>query len=278
MKLLLTGAGGMLARDVMATLADRHQIHPFPEEALDITDFAAVRRAVDGLRPDLIVNCAAFTDVDRCETEPGPAFAVNALGPRHLAVAAHGAGAALLHVSTDYVFDGTATAPYGEFDPVGPVTAYGRSKLAGELEVRAHCPRHYIVRSAWLYGAHGRNFVHTMLQLAAQRERLTVVDDQVGNPTWTVELARAIGALMETGAFGTYHASAEGEASWYAFAREILRLKGVATPVDPVPSTAFPRPARRPAFSALDKGCLRALGLTMRPWREALADYLKDNP
>lgn len=268
----------MLARDVMAELAGRHQIHPFPEEALDITDFSAVRRVVGDIRPDLVVNCAAFTDVDGCETRQAAAFAVNALGPRHLAVAAHEAGAALMHVSTDYVFDGTATSPYTEFDPVGPATAYGRSKLAGELEIRAHCPRHYIVRSAWLYGAHGNNFVHTMLRLAGERERLTVVNDQFGNPTWTVELARAMGALMEIGAFGTYHATAKGVASWYDLAREALRLKGVGTPVDPVDSAAFPRPARRPAYSALDTDCLSRLGIAMRPWTDALAEYLKDNP
>lgn len=276
MRLLLAGANGMLGRDMTVTLAARHELHPFPREALDITDFAQVWSAVAKVRPELVVNCAAYTDVDGCETERETAFRVNALGARNLAVAAHEAGAALLHMSTDYVFDGKGKTPYTEFDPPGPATFYGRSKLAGEEAVRHHCPRHYIVRSAWLYGRHGRNFVHTILRLAAERDRLEVVDDQVGNPTWTREVARAIGELIETGAYGTYHATAEGECSWYDLACEALRLRNVSTLVEPVSTERFPRPAPRPAYSSLDNLGLRALGIAMRPWQEALADFLKE--
>ncbi len=277
MKILLSGANGMLGRDLIACLAATHEVHPFPLAALDITDGRAVTEAVADIGPELIVNCAAYTDVDGCEDHQERAWRVNALGPRHLALAAERIGAALLHVSTDYVFDGTADTPYTEFDLVAPVTAYGRSKLAGEEEVRRHCARHFIVRSAWLYGAHGSNFVGTMLRLAAERDTLNVVMDQVGNPTWTVELAGVIARLIETESYGTYHATATGEISWHGFALEILRLKGRVTDVLPVTSEQFPRPARRPAYSALDNLCLRNLGITMRPWAEALAEYL-DGP
>ncbi|MFQ5508351.1 MAG: dTDP-4-dehydrorhamnose reductase [Leptospirillia bacterium] len=278
MNILITGANGMLGRDLTARLAADHEVHPYPSSALDITDPVAVQREVLRTAPDLIINCAAYTDVDGCETERDKARQVNAEGPEHLAKAADGAGAALLHVSTDYVFDGTSRTPYGESDPTGPVTEYGRSKLAGEEAVRRHCPRHYIVRTAWLYGEHGNNFVATMLRLAQSNPSLTVVDDQVGNPTWTKDLADAIGRLIETSAWGTYHATNAGEVSWCGFAREIFRLRGIATQVTPVTTAEFPRPAPRPAYSALGRKGLAALGIRMRPWQEALAAFLRENP
>lgn len=278
MRILLTGANGMLGRDVMAELAATHQVHPFPRQALDVTDPEAIRRAVAQVDAELIINCAAYTDVDGCESHPRDANRLNALAPRYLAVAAERAGAALLHISTDYVFDGTASTPYTEFDPVGPVTAYGRSKLAGEEEIRRHCAHHFILRTAWLYGAHGGNFVDTMLRLSGERDRLSVVVDQVGNPTWTVELVRVIGRLIDTDAYGTYHATAEGEVSWHGLTQTIFRLKGLATEVLPVTSEQFPRPAKRPAYSSLDNLCLGRLGIVMRPWDEALADYLANGP
>ena len=275
MKALLTGANGMLGRDVMAALADRITLLPYPKEALDIADPRAVARVIEAEAPDLVINCAAYTDVDGCESQWETAVMVNALGPRNLAVAADRVGAALVHVSTDYVFDGTASAPYTEFDPVAPATAYGRSKLAGEEAVRTHCRRHYILRTAWLYGEHGGNFVHTMLKLARERERLSVVDDQVGNPTWTRDVARVIGELADTGAYGTYHATARGECSWHGFARAILKEKGIDTPVDAVTSDAFPRPAKRPAYSGLANLCLSALGIEMGSWERSLKAYLE---
>ncbi|MDH4228581.1 MAG: dTDP-4-dehydrorhamnose reductase [Nitrospirota bacterium] len=274
MKILLTGAAGMLGRDLHATLEGRHTLIPFAKSDLDIGDFGQVCRAVDANQPDLVINCAAFTDVDGCEGERDLAFRVNALGARHVAVAAERAGAAVLHVSTDYVFDGKGSVPYLEFDPTGPATEYGHSKLAGEEAIRAHNPRHYIVRTAWLYGASGRNFVATIQRLAVERERLTVVDDQIGNPTWTVDLSGAIAQLIDTGSYGTYHATNEGECSWYEFACEILRLRGLKTPVAPVTSAEFPRPAPRPAFSALNNFGLAVLGIHMRPWQEAVAEFL----
>jgi dTDP-4-dehydrorhamnose reductase len=264
----------MLGRDVMAELGAVHQVLPFPKEALDITDAEQVDRVVGQVAPDLIINCAAYTDVDGCESHRQASLAVNALGPRNVALAATRHHAALLHISTDYVFNGQADVPYTEFEPVAPVTAYGVGKLAGEEAVRTHAPRHFILRTAWLYGAHGPNFVHTMLRLAAEKDALTVVDDQVGNPTWTRDLARVIGQLIETDAYGTYHATAEGQVSWYGFCQEIFRIKGVSTPVSPVTSDQFPRPAKRPAFSGLENFCLKARGIQMRPWNEALAEFL----
>lgn len=282
MKILLTGANGMLGRDVMAQLAAIHQVHPFPRAALDIADATQVERVVEQIAPDWIINCAAYTDVDGCESYPDLAHTANAEGPANLARAAARRGAVLVHMSTDYVFDGTAHIPYGESDPVAPVTAYGRSKLAGEEAVREHCPQHFILRSGWLYGAHGQNFVHTMLRLGAEKDVLTVVDDQVGNPTWTVEVARVIEQLIakvadpdtDDPAYGTYHATAERQVSWHGFCQAIFRLKEVSTPVTPVHSDAFPRPAKRPAFSGLENQRLRSVGIHMRPWGEALADYL----
>lgn len=274
MKILLTGANGMLGRDVTAFLAPHHQVLPHPREALDVTDPRAVLETVRALAPEAIVHCAGFTDVDGAEARRDAAFRVNALGARHVAVAADAVGAVLVHVSTDYVFDGTAAEPYTEFDPPAPINAYGRSKLAGEEAVRTHCRRHFILRTAWLYGAHGRNFVRTILRAARERDALAVVDDQVGSPTWTVDLARVIGEVIETGAFGTYHASAEGQCSWYTFACAILKAKGIDTPVRPVESAEVPRPARRPPYAVLRNLCLEALGVRMRPWDEAVAEFL----
>ena len=275
MKIALIGAAGMLGRDVMDVMAAHHPMHPYPKAALDITDADQVVQAMEKLQPDAVINCAAFTNVDGCETAPDTAMRVNGDGAKNLAVAADKVGARLLHISTDYVFDGTAKVPYVESDPVAPVTEYGKSKLAGEEAVRGACDRHFIMRTAWLYGAHGNNFVATMLKLAAEKDQLTVVDDQVGSPTWTRDLAQAIRQLIETDAFGTYHATNGGQCSWYGFAREIFRLGGVATKVLPVTSDQFPRPAKRPAFSALNTGALTALGITLRPWEEALAAFLQ---
>ncbi len=278
MKILVTGANGMLGRDVTAVLAPRHQVLPHPREALDVTDPRAVLETVAAVDPEAIVHCAGFTDVDGAETRRDEAFRVNALGARNVAVAADAVGAVMVHVSTDYVFDGSAAEPYTEFDTPAPLSVYGRSKLAGEEAVRTHCRRHFILRTAWLYGAHGRNFVHTILRATAERDALEVVDDQVGSPTWTMEVARVIDQVLGTGAFGTYHASAGGQCSWYAFACAILKARGIDTPVRPVETARVPRPARRPPYAVLRNLCLEALNVRMRPWDEALADFLAETP
>jgi dTDP-4-dehydrorhamnose reductase len=273
MRYLITGASGMLGQDLQATLAGR-AVTPLARAELDITDQEAVDAAVAD--HDVIINCAAYTKVDDAETHEDLAYAVNATGAANLARAAAAAGARLVQLSTDYVFDGTAVAPYPEDAPLKPVSAYGRTKAAGErLAAELNPGRTLLVRAAWLYGAHGPNFAATMLRLAGEREELTVVDDQVGQPTWTIDLARQIVALVDSGATaGTFHATNSGRASWFDFAQAIFSEAGLdPARVKPTDSSRFVRPAPRPAFSVLGHAAWARVGLTpLRGWREALAD------
>ena len=272
MEYLITGASGMLGQDMQAALANR-SVTPLSRAELDVTDLAAVRSAVAG--HDVIINCAAYTKVDDAETNEDAAYAVNATGAKNLALAAAAHGAVLVQVSTDYVFDGAATAPYPEGAALQPVSAYGRTKAAGErLALESNPGRTHIVRAAWLYGAHGPNFARTMLRLASEREELSVVDDQVGQPTWTLDLARQIVALLDSKApAGTYHATNSGQASWFQFARAIFSAAGLdPARVKPTDSSSFVRPAPRPAYSVLGHDAWQRVGLApMRPWDEALA-------
>jgi dTDP-4-dehydrorhamnose reductase len=279
MKWLVTGAGGMLGRDTVAVLTRRGEdVTGLGHAALDITRPESVREALTAHRPDIVVNCAAYTAVDDAETDEKTALLINGEGPHHLARACAATGARLLHVSTDYVFSGEArTTPYPEDHPPDPRTAYGRTKLAGEQAVLAELPESSaIVRTAWLYGAHGRNFVRTMLDLEARRDTLDVVDDQRGQPTWSADVAACLadlGPLIGPGLHGVFHATSSGETTWCGLAREVFRHAG-ADPerVRPVDSSAFPRPAPRPTYSALGHDRLRQAGLTpVRGWREALA-------
>ncbi|WP_268892899.1 dTDP-4-dehydrorhamnose reductase [Puerhibacterium puerhi] len=258
---LVVGAAGMLGQDVVAAAAAAGaDVVAAGRAQVDVTDPASVAAALVGV--DVVVNCAAWTAVDDAEAREGEAFAVNAVGPAHLARAAAAAGARIVHVSTDYVFDGAADAPYAEDAPVAPRSAYGRTKAAGEWAVRAEAPDHLIVRTAWLYGAGGGCFPKTMARLAAERDRLTVVDDQVGQPTWTVDLADLIVRLVAARApAGTYHGTASGQVSWYGFTRQILATAGHATALEPTTSEAFVRPAPRPAYSVLGHDALRAAGV-----------------
>ncbi|WVM98849.1 dTDP-4-dehydrorhamnose reductase [Terrabacter sp. C0L_2] len=274
---LVTGASGMLAHDIVPALREAGWVVTAMDRGdLDVTDPAQCVAAVDG--HDLVVNAAAYTAVDDAETHEAAAFAVNAVGAANVARACSRAGARLVHVSTDYVFDGTATEPYAVDHPVAPRSAYGRTKAAGEWAVRALCAESWVVRTAWLYGAGGPNFVSTMLRLAGERETVSVVDDQVGQPTWTVDLADLIVRLVDAEApFGIHHGTSSGQTTWFGFAGAIFELNGL----DPerVLSTtteAFPRPARRPAWSVLahNAGEGARPELTMRNWREALAAYL----
>ena len=277
MKLLVTGAGGMLARAVVPALQSRgHEVTPLTRAQLDVTDGDAVRRAVASARPDWVCHLAAYTDVDGCESNEAHALRVNGEGAGHAAAAAAAAGAAVLAVSTDYVFAGDDPAPRQETDPVGPVSAYGRSKLAGEQAVRAAHARHAIVRTAWLYGKGGRNFVDTIRARALAGGPLKVVDDQRGSPTWTHDLAEALVGLMERDATGTFHATNEGSCTWHEFASEICRLSGADVPVARISSAELARPARRPAFSVLDTTRLaQVLGRRLPHWRDALTRYLQ---
>jgi dTDP-4-dehydrorhamnose reductase len=279
-KLLVTGGAGMLAHDVLRVAGQAgHELLAVDLPELDITDAAAVSAYFETHRPDATINCAAWTDVDGAEANPTGAHAVNASGAGNLARAAAASGAALVHLSTDYVFDGHAPRdadgrerPYLESDPTGPRSVYGQSKLAGELEVLAASPRHTVVRSAWLFGVAGRNFAETMLRLASEREAVQVVDDQVGCPTWTGHLAPALLGLLEREVRGLVHLAGSGAVSWNGFAREIFRQAEVSCRVEPATSAQMARPAPRPAYSVLASE--RAEVLPMPDWRDGLAGFL----
>ncbi|WP_210587235.1 dTDP-4-dehydrorhamnose reductase [Streptomyces sp. GESEQ-35] len=282
MKWLVTGAGGMLGRDLVEELRGRGApVIALDRAALDITLSDAVSATFAEHRPDVVVNCAAYTAVDDAETDEERALRINGHGPRLLARACAAGGARLVHVSTDYVFAGDDEGtPYPEDHPPAPRTAYGRTKLAGERAVLEELPAAgAVVRTAWLYGVHGRNFVRTMIELEARRDTLDVVDDQRGQPTWSVDVAARIadlGPRVGPGAHGVFHATSSGDATWYELAREVFRLLG-ADPdrVRPTGSEAFPRPAPRPAYSVLAHGRWQQLGLPVpRDWRAALNEAM----
>jgi dTDP-4-dehydrorhamnose reductase len=273
---LITGASGMLGSDLQDALAGR-TVTALSRAQLDITDLEAVRRAVDG--HDVVINTAAYTKVDDAESHEAEAFAVNATGAENLAMATMKHGARLVQLSTDYVFDGSATSPYREDTALNPISAYGRTKAEGErLAVQAN-PNTYIVRTAWLYGANGPNFARTMLRLAASHDTVSVVTDQLGQPTWTLDLARQIVALTDSDApAGIYHATNSGEASWFDFARAVFDEAGLNPDrVTPTDSSQFVRPAPRPAYSVLGHDTWRLAGLSSpRDWREALAEAARN--
>jgi dTDP-4-dehydrorhamnose reductase len=271
-RVLLTGANGMLGRDLQSAFAGR-EVTALGRGDLDVTDASAVAAAVDG--HDLVVNCAAYTRVDDAETHEREAYAVTATGAENVARACAVTGARLVTISTDYVFDGNATEPYAEERPRDPLNAYGRTKAAGEeLALAAHPAGTYVVRTAWLYGAHGPNFAQTMLDLAKTKDTWSVVDDQLGQPTWTADLAARIVELVDVGApAGIYHGTNSGQATWYEFARAVLEESGLDPDrITPTDSSSFVRPAPRPSYSVLGHGAWAAAGLAeMRDWREALA-------
>jgi dTDP-4-dehydrorhamnose reductase len=275
MRLVVTGSAGMLGRAV-AGIALRlgHDVVALTRADLDVADAANVARIVAAADPDAIINCAAWTDVDGAERNEAAARRVNGDGAGHVARAAAEAGARVVHVSTDYVFDGSKRSPWCESDPVAPLQAYGRTKLAGERAVAAVNPDHAIVRAAWLFGADGRNFADTMLGLFGRRDEVEVVADQVGRPTWTGHLAPALVELAErAGDVGVFHASGDGQCTWYEFAVEIAHRTGAATRIVPTTSERRPRPARRPAYSVL--GTEREPGIVLPPWQDGLGAYLE---
>ena len=269
---LVTGAAGMLGRDLQHALAGR-EVTVLTRAELDVTDADAVRAAVAG--HDVVFNTAAYTDVDGAETHESIAFAINATAVENLARATAAHGSKLVTISTDYVFDGMATEPYSEDTPRDPINAYGRTKAAGEeFALAEHPDGAYVVRTAWLYGAGGANFTATMLRLAANNPTVSVVDDQLGQPTWTADLAARLVALMDADApAGIYHGTSAGQTSWFEFARAIFEEAGLdPRRVLPTDSASFVRPARRPSYSVLGHGAWARAGLpAMRPWREALA-------
>jgi len=284
MKILITGAKGQLGQDLMAIYGDSPHfisqgtvpdVRGIDVDTLDITDLEAVREEFNRFKPEIVINSAAYTDVDGCETNQETAYKVNAVGPANLAIAAQEVGAGLLHVSTDYVFDGSATKPYLETDPVNPQSIYGLTKLAGELAVQTLAEKWFIARTAWLYGHGGNNFVKTIQKVAKEKGRLKVVNDQQGSPTFSKDLAEKIAEIVASGQFGLYHVTNSGQCSWYDFAKEIVKLSGIEAEVTPCTTDEFPRPAKRPAYSVMVNHNLELRGIpAMRPWQEALRAYL----
>jgi dTDP-4-dehydrorhamnose reductase len=272
-KLLVTGAAGMLGRDVMLAADNAgHEVVGFGHAELDVTDAGAVTRKLEAERPDVVINCAAWTDVDGAEEAEESATAVNGEGAGNLAAAAGAVNAVVLYVSSDYVFDGAKRAPYVETDQPAPLSAYGRSKLAGEEATAAANKRHFIVRSSWLFGIGGSNFVETMLRLADTQREVLVVRDQVGSPTYTWHLAYGVVRLIEGVEYGIHHMAAGGHCSWYEFAREIFEQAGVECRVLSATTEMLGRPAPRPPYSALVSG--REHAIELPAWQDGLAGYL----
>jgi dTDP-4-dehydrorhamnose reductase len=274
MRIVITGADGQLGEELVRALAVQAEVIGTTLAELDVTDSCCAEKLAS-LRPDWVVHAAAATDVDGCEGEPERAMAVNAEGTRRVAEGCRRVGAGLVYVSTDYVFDGRKGTPYLEDDPPAPLNVYAWSKLEGERATQDLASPWVIVRSAWLYGTRGKNFVTTILEKAAAGERLRVVDDQVGSPTYAVDLADAVGLLLSRRLNGLYHVTNGGSCSWYEFARQILRLAGVTAPLSRISSAELSRPARRPAYAVLENAAWRTAGLPpLRPWPEALGVML----
>ena len=291
MRILVTGSKGQLGCEIINVLrAGFSEIAQIDKryagcdivgvdvDELDITNFAAVSDFVLEQKPDIAINCAAMTNVDACETNEEVALRINAIGPRNLAMATRMAGSKLVHISTDYVFAGDAAEPYCEWDFCAPQTIYGKSKLLGENYVMTQNPKSFIVRTSWLYGANGNNFVKTMVKLGQEKTEVRVVNDQRGNPTNANDLAHHILKIALTNDFGIFHCTGNGECSWCEFAQKIMEFSGITCKVTPCTSEEFPRPAKRPAYSSLNNLMLKAtVGDEMRDWKVALKSFCDNN-
>ncbi|MFD0716743.1 dTDP-4-dehydrorhamnose reductase [Paenibacillus sp. GCM10027626] len=276
-RILVTGANGQLGKELvqLPQQADL-KIIGFGRDILDITDLAACRNVLMEYRPDAVIHCAAYTAVDKAEEEPDVAFSVNAAGTRNVALASEELGAKFAYISTDYVFGGSGNQPYNEYDRLDPQTTYGKSKLAGEQLTQTLNSRYFIVRTSWVYGRYGNNFVNTMLKLAREKDQLKVVHDQVGSPTYTLDLAHFLIELVQTDYYGVYHASNSGYCSWYEFAATIFAESDLTIKLEPCTTDEFPRPAPRPAYSVMDHCMLRSIGFqSLRHWKEGLRHYLQ---
>lgn len=268
-KLLITGAQGQLGQALQAQFAD-HEVIAWGIQDLDISQLEQVQKALNQIQPDIVINAAAFTQVDQAETEQEAAYRGNALGPRNLALATKEMGIPLVHFSTDYVFDGRQSRPYHEFDRPNPLSVYGQSKLAGEEEVQKRNPCHFIVRTAWLYHLAGKNFPQTILRLASQEE-VRVVNDQFGSPTYCPHVAQAVSRLLATDAYGTYHLAGCGGTSWYEFTKALYHARGIQTSVVPITTAEYPLPAPRPGYAVLTS--LQDPSLTLPPWEEGVREF-----
>jgi len=293
-RIILTGYTGQLGHEITKRLecdynnyfletSEKIILDKSRSKEFDITDKNFVLEYINAIKPDVIINCAAYTNVDQAEENYEEAFRVNSLGPRNLAIAAEFVGAKLIHISTDYVFDGKGVIvngekmPYREYDVPGPINVYGKTKLLGENYVREFCSRYFIIRTSWLYGENGSNFVKTILRLAKEKGKLQVVNDQIGNPTNAEDLAGHILKLAFTDEYGIYHCTGNGIASWYDFACKIVEYAGIGCIVEPVTSEQYARKAKRPSYSCLDNMMLRStIGDNMRYWEEALKDFIKN--
>lgn len=274
MKVLITGANGQLGRALQKVLIE-DELYLYDSHDMDITNFEKVEEIIGIKKPDVIINCAAHTKVDLCEEDVENAYRINAIGARNLAIASSKMNSKLVHISTDYVFEGNNPVALREDELVNPNTIYGKSKLMGEEFVKSLSKKHFIIRTAWLYGD-GDNFVRTMLKLSKQHKKLKVVNDQMGTPTSTKDLANVINKLIRTEYYGTYHGTCHGKCSWYDFAVKIFEHMKVDIEVEPCTTDEFPRPAKRPEFSVLDNFMLRIQGLDVfRSWEEAIEDYLE---
>ena len=276
-KVLITGADGMLGKALVEQLSKKYSIKAISRKDADITDLNAIIKVIVKTKPDIIIHTAAYTKVDDCEGNSPLAYKVNAIGARNVAVACHKIDASLVYVSTDYVFDGTKNSTYTEFDATGPISVYGKSKLAGEIFIQQILSRFYIIRTSWLYGAGGANFVDTIINKAKTEKELKVVDDQRGSPTYTKDLADKIGEIIDKERYGTYHVTNNGSCSWFEFAKKIIEyssIKGVD--VVPIKSNALNRPAKRPANSVLQNFMLELEGIPLlRSWEEAVREYIE---
>lgn len=290
MKILITGSKGQLGNELkdiinkgysevgkVSEVIKNSHIFDLDVDKLDITDLNSVKNVIKTINPDVVINCAAATNVDGCESDEDFAFKVNSLGPRNLAMVCEEIGAKLVQVSTDYVFSGIGEKPLTEYDLAAPYSVYGKTKLLGENYVREFCSKYYIVRTAWLYGYVGHNFVYTMRRLGKEKDSINVVDDQIGNPTNANDLAYHILKIIETDEYGIYHCTGKGECSWYDFAKIIIELSGEECIVKPCTSQEYKTPAKRPEYSSLDNMMLRnTVGDEMRHWQDAIKSFIEN--
>ena len=280
MKILITGSKGQLGKELMEYLSNNENVEviSYDRNQMDITNLNHMAEIIESKKPDVIINTAAYTNVDGSETDYNSAYSVNVIGARNIASVADKIGAKLIHISTDFVFDGKKDSLYFEYDSTNPLSVYGKTKLAGEWAVRNSCKKHFIIRTSWLYGKYGNNFVKTMLKLGLEKDSISIVTDQIGSPTLVEDLVKIIDVVMYSESYGVYHFSNSGFCSWNEFAKEIFKIKKYEIEVIDTNSIEYKRPAERPSFSAMDTSMLKSeFNLEIREWKEALFDFLDGN-
>ncbi len=277
MKVLVTGITGQLGYDLCRIMKGKEEVIGVSRKNFDLIDTKKTYNFIKNTKPDVVIHCAAYTKVDECEKNADLAFKINSVGTANIASACNDIGAKMVYISTDYVFDGEKGEPYLEFDQPNPINVYGKSKLAGENLVKEIVNKHFIVRTSWLYGENGNNFVRTILKLAEEKKMLRIVNDQFGTPTYTKDLAEAIYNLIKSNYYGTYHISNNGQTTWFYYAKTILELMCISVKIEPIYSEDYPSPAKRPKFSVLRNFMLESrLGIKMRCWENALEDFIKN--